>query len=46
MSNQAYDKLHKLVDYLLKHGIMDAEDIAKLFGMSLKEFYIEFIERD
>lgn len=39
------NNLHKLVDYLIKHGIMEAKDIAKVFGMSIKEFYAEFIER-
>ena len=46
MSNAAYEKLHSLVDYLLKHDIMEAQEIAKLFGISLKEFYAEFMEKD
>ncbi len=45
MPSSHSERLYKLVDFLLKHGIMEAKDIAKLFGMSIKEFYHEFIER-
>lgn len=44
MSNASYEKLHKLVDFLLKSDKMEAQDIAKLFGMSLAEFVQEFME--
>jgi predicted HTH domain antitoxin len=45
VSNSSYENLHKLVDYLLKKGIIEAKDIAKLLGMSLKEFITEFMEK-
>lgn len=38
--------LKKLVDYLLKNGIMEAKDVAKIFSMSLKEFYAKYMGKD
>lgn len=46
MSNASYENLHKLVDYVLKHHIMEVKDLAKLFNLSLTEFYAEFIDGD
>lgn len=42
MSNQAYDKLHKLVAYLILHGILSKALIARILGLSLVDFLAEF----
>ena len=44
MSNPAYEKLHKLVKYLLQNG-QGADTIAKAMGVSLKDFYEEFVQK-
>jgi len=45
VSNSSYESLHKLVDYLLKKGIMEAKDISKLLGIPLKDFIAQFMEK-
>lgn len=42
MSNAAYEKLHKLVAYLMKHGIVSKARLARELGMSLVDFLEEF----
>jgi len=42
MSNQSYEKLHKLVKYLIKHKVMEVAEIARLLGIPLIEFISEF----
>jgi hypothetical protein len=45
MSNTSYENLHKLVDYLIKHDIMEAEKLAKILGLELTQFIKEFLEK-
>lgn len=42
MSNQAYEKLHKLVKFLLKNNILNKADLVLIFDISKKEFELEF----
>lgn len=42
MSNSSYDKLHKLVAYLIKHGPYNKEELAEILGMSYEDFLAEF----
>ena len=42
MSNQAYDKLHKLVEHLVVNGIMSKAKISQVLGLSLIDFLAEF----
>lgn len=42
MSNQAYDKLHKLVAFLIINGIVSKSKLSQVLGMSLIDFLAEF----
>lgn len=42
MSNQAYEKLHKLVEHLVINGIMSKAKISQILDLSLVDFLAEF----
>ena len=46
MSNDAYDRLHKLVAFLIQHGLVSRAKIAGVLGMSLIDFVDEFDDVD
>lgn len=45
MSNVSYEDLHKLVDYLVKHHMMEPKDIAKVLGLNLKQFIEQYMTK-
>lgn len=45
MSNVSYEDLHKLVDYLIKNHIMETKDIAKILGLTLKQFIEQYMSK-
>lgn len=42
MSNDSYDKLHKLVAFLIQHGFVSRAKLSEVLGMSLIDFVNEF----
>lgn len=42
MSNQAYEKLHKLVAFLIINGIVSKAKLSQVLDMSLIDFLAEF----
>lgn len=42
MSNEAYGKLHKLVEFLVQNGIVSKAKLSQVLGMSLIDFLSEF----
>lgn len=42
MSNEAYEKLHKLVKYLINNGFISRAKCAEVLGLSLIDFKDEF----
>lgn len=42
MSNSSYDRLHKLVAFLLKYGFVSRAKLSEVLGMSLIDFLQEF----
>lgn len=42
MSNAAYEKLHKLVAFLVINGIVSKAKLSQVLGLSLIDFLAEF----
>lgn len=46
MSNSSYDRLHKLVAFLIKNGLISRAKLAEVLGISLMDFKTEFDDVD
>jgi len=44
MSNQAYERLHKLVGFLVNNKILSEQKLATMFEVTLEEFEAEFVD--